>query len=46
MHVKKRIALVYCIIMGALLLTFGKTSCTSFVNYMEWGGLFTVERGE
>lgn len=46
MHVKKKIALVYCIIACALLLVIGKTSCTSFVDYMEWGGLFTVERGE
>ena len=45
MHVKKRFAIVYSILMCVALLAVGKISCDSFVHYMEWDGLFTVERG-
>jgi hypothetical protein len=44
MHVKKKFAIVYCTIMCVLLLAVGKLSCESFVHYMEWDGLFTVQR--
>lgn len=46
MHIKKRMAVIYCTIVCALLLILGRGACTAFIDYMDWEGLFTIERGK
>ena len=44
MHVKRKFAIWYCIVMCLALLALGKISCDGFVDYMGWQGLFTIDR--
>ena len=44
MHIKRKFAVVYSIIMCVIIIVVGKISCDPFISYMDMDGIFTIDR--